>query len=172
MKETFEHGVATLFPGYFALVMATGIISIAAYRLDMPRIAWALLGRLRRGDAYVIDPVVLDGSGPWARDGRGATGAAHVALIEHAIEHVSDPRAGELAVRLAYMIEASKGTIAPSTPDIANQVAALVRDRALATQDLGDLLSAAAQNHRPVMQCSSSSAPIALSASSSRQWRR
>ena len=105
------------------------------------RVAWALLGRLRRGDAYVIDPKVLDGTGPWSRDGHGATGAAHVALIERAIEKASDPRAGELSVRLAYMIEASKGTIAASAPDIANEVAALVRDRALATEDLADLLS-------------------------------
>jgi Fe-S-cluster-containing hydrogenase component 2 len=43
VKETFERGVANLFPSYFALVMATGIISIATYRLDMPLIAWALL---------------------------------------------------------------------------------------------------------------------------------
>lgn len=32
-----------LFPGYFALVMATGVVSIAAHALQMPRIAWALL---------------------------------------------------------------------------------------------------------------------------------
>ena len=35
--------VEHLFPGYFALVMATGIVSIAADLLQMPRIAWALL---------------------------------------------------------------------------------------------------------------------------------
>jgi tellurite resistance protein TehA-like permease len=35
--------VAGLFPGYFAVVMATGIVSIAAHTLQMPRIAWALL---------------------------------------------------------------------------------------------------------------------------------
>ncbi|MGE3509863.1 MAG: tellurite resistance/C4-dicarboxylate transporter family protein [Vicinamibacterales bacterium] len=35
--------VADLFPGYFAVVMATGIVSIAAHTLQMPRIAWALL---------------------------------------------------------------------------------------------------------------------------------
>ena len=34
---------AGLFPGYFALVMATGIISIAAYLLEMRAIAWILL---------------------------------------------------------------------------------------------------------------------------------
>ena len=32
-----------LFLGYFALVMATGVVSIAAHVLQMPRIAWALL---------------------------------------------------------------------------------------------------------------------------------
>ena len=31
-----------LFPGYFALVMATGILSIAAFLLEMPGTAWAL----------------------------------------------------------------------------------------------------------------------------------
>jgi tellurite resistance protein TehA-like permease len=35
--------VEDLFPGYFALVMATGIVSIAAHLLGMPRIAWALV---------------------------------------------------------------------------------------------------------------------------------
>src|SRR6188768_558726 len=39
LAEAVEH----LFPGYFALVMATGIVSIAAHLLDMPRVAMALL---------------------------------------------------------------------------------------------------------------------------------
>ena len=34
---------ANLFPGYFALVMATGIISIAAHLLEMKSLAWGLL---------------------------------------------------------------------------------------------------------------------------------
>ena len=34
---------ANLFPGYFALVMATGIISIATHLLNMTPIAWTLL---------------------------------------------------------------------------------------------------------------------------------
>ncbi len=38
LAEAVEH----LFPGYFALVMATGIVSIAAHLLEMPRIAWVL----------------------------------------------------------------------------------------------------------------------------------
>jgi len=39
----FSEAVANLFPGYFALVMATGIISIAAFQLSMKPIAWVLL---------------------------------------------------------------------------------------------------------------------------------
>jgi tellurite resistance protein TehA-like permease len=35
--------VAELFPGYFALVMATGIVSVAAHLLGLPWIAWLLL---------------------------------------------------------------------------------------------------------------------------------
>ena len=35
--------VADLFPGYFAMVMATGIVSIAAFLLGMQTIAWALV---------------------------------------------------------------------------------------------------------------------------------
>jgi tellurite resistance protein TehA-like permease len=39
LADAVEH----LFPGYFALVMATGIVSIAAHVLRMPRISWVLL---------------------------------------------------------------------------------------------------------------------------------
>lgn len=48
IKETKQHNAvlrvaADLFPGYFALVMATGIISIATYQLEMKPLAWTLL---------------------------------------------------------------------------------------------------------------------------------
>jgi tellurite resistance protein TehA-like permease len=39
----FSRAAAGLFPGYFALVMATGIVSIAAYLLELTTLAWALL---------------------------------------------------------------------------------------------------------------------------------
>lgn len=38
-----SEAAANLFPGYFALVMATGIISIAAHLLSMKPVAWTLL---------------------------------------------------------------------------------------------------------------------------------
>src|SRR5256885_9335555 len=49
VKETnikngrISQAAANLFPGYFALVMATGIISIATFLLEMKPLAWALL---------------------------------------------------------------------------------------------------------------------------------
>ena len=116
------------------------------------RVSWALLGRLRRGDSYVVDPSSFEGLGPWTPGGHGATGAAHVAFIEHAVRASSDPRAGELAVRLAYSIESAKGAISSSAVAIAAQAAALVRDRALAEADVRDVLGDASEMHEGVMQ--------------------
>jgi tellurite resistance protein TehA-like permease len=45
-------GIASLHPGHFALVMATGIVSLAAGLLEMPIIAWTLFGL--NVAAYVI----------------------------------------------------------------------------------------------------------------------
>jgi len=105
------------------------------------RVVWALLGRLRRGDAYVVDSSALDGLGPWDPDGHGATGAQQLALIERAVESASDPRAGEMAVRLAYMISAGKAAVASPAVAVATEAAALVRDRVLAQRDLDDLFA-------------------------------
>ena len=46
--------VEHLFPGYFALVMATGIVSIAAHTMGMPRIGRLLFG-INLG-AYACSP--------------------------------------------------------------------------------------------------------------------
>jgi hypothetical protein len=111
------------------------------------RVAWALLGRLRRGDAYVIDPVSLSDIGPWMLDGSSASGNDHLALIERAVEGASDPRAGELAVRLSYAIASARGSISPAGVSAATDVAALVRDRASSLADVRDLLSDATAQH-------------------------
>lgn len=42
-RRHLAQNAAALFPGYFALVMATGIVSIAAFLLEMSLIAHALL---------------------------------------------------------------------------------------------------------------------------------
>lgn len=41
--DNLKNGVANLFPGYFALTMATGIVSIAAFLLKIPFVPEALL---------------------------------------------------------------------------------------------------------------------------------
>ena len=42
-RQRMALGIAALFPGYFALVMATGIVSIAAHMMGLPRLGRALL---------------------------------------------------------------------------------------------------------------------------------
>jgi tellurite resistance protein TehA-like permease len=42
-QQTLQQGIASFFPGYFALVMATGIVSIASFLLGMRPFAQALL---------------------------------------------------------------------------------------------------------------------------------
>lgn len=44
MRSSFSRNIADLYPGYFALVMATGIVSIAAHLLGHSPVAWLLLG--------------------------------------------------------------------------------------------------------------------------------
>ena len=98
------------------------------------RVAWALLARLRRGDAYVIDPAV------GSAFGANAQGPAQLALIQHTIESSRDPRVGEITVRLAYALAVGEQTTAEQSEVVAAQVAALVRDRTRAQADLRSLL--------------------------------
>lgn len=122
---------------------------LADYALSDPRLddstrsrlAWALLARLRRGDAYVIDSAVATAFGPRGR------GADQLALIQRTIEGAGDPRVAELSVRLAFALAASEQTIAEQGDLVATQVAALVRDRVLARADLRDLLHDADVRH-------------------------
>ncbi|MEJ2707472.1 MAG: tellurite resistance/C4-dicarboxylate transporter family protein [Anaerolineales bacterium] len=43
LSENVRQAIENLFPGYFALVMATGIVSIASHLLGMSALAWFLL---------------------------------------------------------------------------------------------------------------------------------
>ncbi len=52
LREKVDRGIADLHPGYFALVMATGIVSIASFSLKMEPVAWALF-RINMA-AYVL----------------------------------------------------------------------------------------------------------------------
>ena len=115
------------------------------------RVAWAILARLRRGDAYVIDPAVAEGLGPEAA-GREVRGEDHVALIERTIASGGDPRVGELTVRLAYALAVGEQTIAERGDLIATQIAALLRDRAQAQHDLRDLVATAEEDRSDLLQ--------------------
>lgn len=120
-----------------------GAFRLMAYAMSDPRLgdstgtrlAWAMLARLRAGDAYRVQPEALDAIGP-SIDGTEASGAAHLALIERTIASTHDPRTGELAVRLGYQLAAAEGTITRDGARIAADAAALVRDRLLAERDL------------------------------------
>lgn len=114
------------------------------------RVAWGLLDHTMRGDAYVVNPVVLDGVGP-RRAAVAATGAAHVTLIEHAITGATDAREGELAVRLAYELAVGERTLDTPALSIATEVAALVRDRRLARLDAQTLFRRARADGIPVL---------------------
>ena len=118
--------------------------ALADPRLDdttRMRVAWAILARVRRGDAYVVDPSVADGFDTHAH------GADHLALIQRTIESARDPRAGELTVRLAYALAAGEQTVSEQSDAIAAQAAALLRDRVLAQADVRDLLHTADVHH-------------------------
>lgn len=131
-----------------------GAFRLIAYAMADPRLddstgtrlAWAMLARLRSGDAYRVEPAALDDIGP-GRDSTEASGAAHLALIERTVAGTHDPRAGELAIRLGYQLAAAEGTIAPDGARLAADAAALVRDRILAQRDVRTVFERARDEH-------------------------
>lgn len=106
-------------------------------------VAWALLARTLDGDGGAVDPAALDSLGAPGIGGAVNDGAAHLHLIERAVRATSDPRAGELAVRLGYQLARAERELGPEAPGLAARAAALVRDRALAAEDARDLLQQA-----------------------------
>lgn len=125
--------------------------ALADPRLDEQtrrRVALAILARTYDRQGYHIDASALDRIGDGAlmagRTGtRIAPGAAHLALIESAVREARDPRAGELAVRLAYALAAAEGAVSRVAPTLAAQAAAVVRDRELARDDVQRLVRSA-----------------------------
>lgn len=103
-------------------------------------VAWGILARTLDGDgaavnARALDSLALPTARPLANDG-----AMHLRLIDHAVRETHDPRAGELAVRLAYMLEAAEHELRSDAPAVAARAAAVLRDRQLAQEDARDLL--------------------------------
>jgi hypothetical protein len=103
-------------------------------------VAWALLARTIDGDGSAVEPAALDSLDEPAPLGSPVPGSAHLALVEKAVRDAHDPRAGELAVRLAYAFAAAEHRVRGSAPRTAASAAALVRDRELAREDARELL--------------------------------
>lgn len=106
-------------------------------------VAEALLARILAGQAAEVDPAALDGIGPAVRRG-GAVGEQHLSLITRAVGAGDDPRAGELAVRIAYTLAATERLVEGATPSLVAGVAALVADREIARREARSVLRAAA----------------------------
>jgi hypothetical protein len=107
------------------------------------RVARGILRTTRRGDGYRLDPVVLDRVVNLHAGPRPGTGIQHLQLIAEAISGAADPRAGEMAVRLAYGLAALEGAIDSMAFQRAITAAALLRDREAARRDAGRLAAAA-----------------------------
>jgi hypothetical protein len=102
-------------------------------------VAWALLAHVLRGETHDIDPAALDGLGP-VESGRIASGEQHVALIRDAIVSAEDPRAAELAVRLAYTLAAAERLVEGSASFLAAEAAAMIADGEIARREAAALL--------------------------------
>ncbi|HEY7877873.1 MAG TPA: hypothetical protein VIC55_06595 [Gemmatimonadaceae bacterium] len=128
-----------------------GPFRLIDYALADPRLryatrdslAWALLARTLDAEHSWPDATVLDSLADSTSLIAAPDAQTQLALIENAVRDTRDPRAGELAVRLAYTLVAAEHRLSPRAPVIAAQVAALERDRDLAKRDVDDLLRAA-----------------------------
>lgn len=105
-------------------------------------VAWSVLSMAVDGDINHPEWAALDSLAAGGAEGE-ITGEDHARLIERAILRSHDPRAGELAVRLAYRLAVAEGLMKPTATLPIGRAAALVRDRAIARRDAISLLRAA-----------------------------
>ncbi len=129
--------------------------ALADPRLDVETrraLGWSLLARTVDRAAYQIDEAALDRTGLGEVETLPSVGRWHLRLIENAIRESSDPRSGELAVRLAYALASAEGILPPRAPELVARAAALLRDRELARSDALRLLrSTAATGEDPLL---------------------
>lgn len=102
-------------------------------------LALAILARTALGDSYQTPGQALQLLAPIPSVARGD---AHRRFIEHATEEAASPRVAELALRLAYGIGATSGTVSHRASAVAVGAIAQARDRALAMHDVAALLTA------------------------------
>ena len=111
-------------------------------------IASDLFERVRRGDAYEIDPAALLPTLEPPTPGQLALATDQLELIDRAVSGPADPRTGDLAVRLGFRLARMEGSIDSVTFAGAVETASLIRDRELARRDARRLLGAAHQQDR------------------------
>lgn len=105
-------------------------------------VSWALLSRVLRGETHDVEPASLDGIGP-TLEGVSVAGEQHVELIERTVAPADDPRAAELAVRLAYTLATTERILDASAVGVAAEAAALIADRELARREAAQVVRAA-----------------------------
>ena len=112
------------------------------------RLAEALLAMAYDGAGYAIDAAALPGERAAAESG---VGVAHLRLVSDAVAEASDPRVGELAVRLAYLLAQAEGLVDAPLVRGATHAAAQVRDRETAKRDARALVREAYLSRRDVI---------------------
>ncbi|MDQ6887022.1 MAG: hypothetical protein M3068_06965 [Gemmatimonadota bacterium] len=105
------------------------------------RAAWAVLARTLDGAGYELGASALDDAA--LSNPRDGSGSRQLALIDATVRRARDPRAGELAIRIAYTLGSAELAVRASATQNAAGAAALVRDRELARHDATTLLVAA-----------------------------
>jgi hypothetical protein len=140
-----------------ASVIAAGYLARQRLGLGSPfRLAEFALRDARLGTARRMTALAILAS---AADGRGnhvdpeafassSDGTAHLAVIAGVIADAPSPRAGELAVRLAYQLAEYEGIVTRPVRRVADRAAAVLRDREQARRDVTALLQAADAEHR------------------------
>ena len=108
-------------------------------REEQRTVSWALLATLHRGESHQVDAAALDRLVRVA----DVPGEQHLAIIESAITRAEDPRAAELALRLAYALAAAERLVDAGAPQVIAHAAALVGDRELGRREAAELLRGA-----------------------------
>lgn len=105
-------------------------------RDEQRTVSWALLAALNRGESHQVDAAALDR----LVRGKEVAGEQHLALIESEIANAEDPRAAELALRLAYTLAASERLVDAAAPQVIAQASALLADREIGRREAAQLL--------------------------------
>lgn len=105
-------------------------------------VSWALLAHVLRGESHHIDAAALDLLGPTV-DGKSAIGEQHLELITDIVTRSDNPRAAELAIRMAYTLAAAERLVEGAAPQLAAEAAALLADREIARREAGIIVRSA-----------------------------